>query len=143
MVAPNKANVTMDKFEGKKLQKWTIEKVSAYDTNINGKETWNSFAIYRVYESENNHAMQIAEGTNEIGENINAAKVVRNYEWDLWNIVPLGNGTYQFKSLISGTANGSNERFMYEQPSGNVISYTDTSSDTDYSTRFRVVNAEY
>lgn len=143
MVAPNKANVTMDKFEGKKLQKWTIEKVTAYDTNIGLKEQWNAFALYRVMESENNHAMQIAEGTNEIGENINAAATIRNYEWDLWNIIPLGNGTYQFKSLISGPAIGSNERFMYEQPSGNVISYTDTSSDTDYSTRFRIVNAEY
>ena len=117
--------------------------MTAYDTNIGLKEQWNAFALYRVMESENNHAMQIAEGTNEIGENINAAATIRNYEWDLWNIIPLGNGTYQFKSLISGPAIGSNERFMYEQPSGNVISYTDTSSDTDYSTRFRIVNAEY
>ena len=139
----NKANVTMDKFEGKKLQKWTIERVATTDTNIVDKSGWNTFPIYRIYESENNHAMQIAEGTNEIGENVNAAATIRNYEWDLWTIIPLGNGTYKIKSLISGTANGSNERFLYETTSGNMLSYTDTTSDTEYNTRFRIVNAEY
>ncbi len=143
VIAPSKPNALMDVFKGEKLQKWTIEKVSPTDTNISNKAGWTSHGIYRVYESENNHALQIAEGTNEIGENLNVDKPVRNYEWDLWNIISLSNGTYKLKSLISGPGIGSNERFMYEQDSGNVVSYTDTTSDASYNTRFRIINAEY
>lgn len=139
ITAPNKANVTTETFQGSKLQKWTIERVYPNDTNLMNKSGWTSTPIYRIYESENNHALQLADGTSEIGENINAAKPVRNYEWDLWQILPLGNGTYKIRSLITAGAN----RFVYENSTSNVISYTDTSSDTDYRTRFRIVNAEY
>ena len=139
ITAPNKANVTMETFQGSKLQKWTIERVSPNDTNLMNKSGWATTPIYRIYESENNHALQLADGTSEVGENINAAKPVRNYEWDLWQIMPLANGTYKIRSLITTGAN----RFVYENSSGNVISYTDTTSDTSYNTRFRIVNAEY
>lgn len=139
ITAPNKANVTMETFQGSKLQKWTIERVSPNDTNLMNKSGWATTPIYRIYESENNHALQLADGTSEVGENINAAKPVRNYEWDLWQIMPLANGTYKIRSLITTGAN----RFVYENSTGNVISYTDTTSDTSYNTRFRIVNAEY
>ena len=139
ITAPNKANVTVKNFDGSKLQKWTIERVSPNDTNLSNKSSWSTTPIYRIYESENNHALQLADGTSESGENINAAHISRNYEWDLWHIVPMANGTYKIKSLI---ATGSNSRYAYEGTSSNISSSADVGVD-DYRTRFRIINAEY
>ena len=135
--AGTKAGVSFKSFAGSKIQKWTFERVSSYDTNITNKAGHASTPIYRIYDSYNNYALQLQDGTNEEGEFINAATTPRNYEWDLWQLIPMHNGTYKIKSLIAGA-----NRYVYQNTTGTVVSKSDVTG-TNYNTRFRIVNAEY
>ena len=135
--AGTKAGVSFKTFIGSKIQKWTFERVSSYDTNIVNKAGYASTPIYRIYDSYNNYALQLQDGTNEEGEFINAATTPRNYEWDLWQLIPMNNGTYKIKSLIGGA-----NRYVYQDAAGTVVSKSDVAASY-YNTRFRIVNAEY
>lgn len=128
VTSPNKANVTTEIFTASKLQKWTIEIVSGSGTST----------IYKIYESENLHALQIAEGTAETSENANAAATYRGYAWDQWYIIPQGNGTYKIQSLLGTYLSSSNN-----SGAGNANMDGGSTSDTTFSNRWKFINAEY
>lgn len=128
VTSPNKANVTTEIFTGSKLQKWTVEPVGGA-----GVAT-----VYKIYETENLHALQIQEGTAETSENANAAETYRGYAWDQWYILPQGNGTYKIQSLLGTYLNNSDNG-----TTGNVNMGGTSTSDTTFSNRWRFINAEY
>ena len=95
--------------------------------------------VYKIYEAENKNALQIQNGTAENGENACAKKPYRAYEWDLWYVEPMANGTYRIKSLmgtyLSTASTGTSPM--------NVVLKSHINSNTDFSQRWKIINAEY
>ena len=135
---PSGANVTTETFKASKLQKWTIEPVDIYSTLV-ANPAAHTGTVYKIYEAENKNALQIQNGTAENGENACAKKPYRAYEWDLWYVEPMANGTYRIKSLmgtyLSTASTGTSPM--------NVVLKSHINSNTDFSQRWKIINAEY
>lgn len=139
LTSQSNKNVVTETFQGKKLQKWTIEQVDINSTYVQNKSTHSGKTIYKIYDSERINALQLEEGTAESGENVVAQAQYRGYEWDLWEIIPLGNGNYQIKSLL-GTFVSTESN---DNTPSNVRSYNLSLSDNEYRNRWKFVNAEH
>lgn len=124
----NKANVTTEIFTASKLQKWTVEIVGGSGTST----------VYKIYETENLHALQIEKGTAETNENASVSTTYRGYAWDQWYILPQGNGTYKIQSLLGTYLSSTNN-----SGAGNADMSGTSVDDTVFANRWKFINAEY
>lgn len=134
-------NTAQDKFQrlvnlsainGSNLQKWVI-------TNVDGTH-------YKIVERESNQAMQIVDSKGQAGSNINTSSSYHDlYEWTMWKILPLGDGTYRIKPYVQPTAYGyetslSTSSSAFGAIGGSIVLSTDAAGN--YSQRFYLVSAE-
>ena len=158
-------NVNTINFTASRLQKWTVEEVDINSTLLSGaiKAEYSGRKLYKIFDAENKHALQIQEvgaerrpispGSSEeeiykwISEestNVNASKQYSGGgAWELWEIVPLGNGTYNIKSVVQSSA-GTGNMFLTnsnENSFGNVVARSGSAGN--FSRRWKFVNADY
>lgn len=155
-------NVMTRNFEASRLQKWTVELVDINTTNLSPtiKTSYSGKQLYKIYEAENKHALQVqtvaAESTGsgsnidiykwiaETGTNVNAAKQYSGGgAWELWEIVPLGNGTYHIKSVVDASDGSGKLLLSHESATAMSDIRAHTSSPADFTRRWKFVNAEY
>lgn len=124
--------VNLSAIDGSNLQKWTI-------TNVDGTH-------YKIVERESNQAMQIVDTKGQSGSNINTSSSYHDlYEWTMWKILPLGDGTYRIKPYVQPTAYGyetslSTSSSAFGATGGSIVLSTDVAGN--YSQRFYLVSAE-
>ena len=124
--------VNLSAIDGSNLQKWTI-------TNVDGTH-------YKIVERESNQAMQIVDTKGQSGSNVNTSSSYHDlYEWTMWKILPLGDGTYRIKPYVQPTAYGyetslSTSSSAFGATGGSIVLSTDVAGN--YSQRFYLVSAE-
>lgn len=155
-------NVTTQNFFASRLQKWTVEPVDINTTGLSQtiKSAYAGKQLYKIFESENKHALQVqnvaAESTGsgenieiykwiaEKGTNVNAAKQYSGGgAWELWEIVPLGNGTYHIKSVVDASDGSGKLLLAHESESAMSNVVVNTTSQDAFTRRWKFINAEY
>lgn len=111
---------------GSKTQRWAISAIGT--------------SSYKIIESENELALQPADGGLEVGEAVGTNAKYGNHAWEQWYIETMHNGYYRFKSLNNPSlclATSSDTRDV----SGPLIMQTCSTSDEKQ--WFKLVNADY
>lgn len=128
-LASGSANVTLELFNATNLQTWTIKKVD--DT------------YYSIIETENNHSLQVSDGTGDPNVNVNAAGTYEAKDWELWRIIPLGNGNYRLQPKTSVLGNTESYLSTSENSFNTSSNILLRQKNYELSQRFRFVNAEF
>ena len=129
ILASGNANVTLELFDASQLQKWTVKKVD--DT------------YYSIIEAENSHSLQVSDGTGDPNVNVNAATTYGGRDWELWKIIPLGNGNYRLQPKTSVADNTESYLSTSENSFNTSSNILLRQKNYELSQRFRFVNAEF
>ena len=137
--------ITIEYYKGEKRQLWTIELITDKKISPGYVEGNPSTYEYKIIELARYKALSITQDENIVYNTVSAIDKfndkARN-EPQIWKVIPVGNGTYTIRTVISGSGRG------------NLIAQTNTSisdalnqiiigKDNKDTARFKLIQVDY